>query len=433
MGYSMRKIYLSGFLLLTLFSCKPGLEIPAPDPGILNLTSFVSVGDGYTAGLSDVQIGDSTAFTGWHPEGQRYSFPSLLSDQFSLAGDISFSQPSLPITGSGRLYVESVAEPICEFEESTPVIWMEKGEIDWNTDKNVLIPDNLGMPGLKISDATLPFSQLESPTWSMLGATGLQTYSGLIREPRPQFFSLFMGLEQYVMHALDGQDIPLPTRAEIVENLGEILDRLTEIPGSHGLIANLPDATTFPYFTRIREQFINIENCKGTATPIYITNSDGAISEAVEGDRILLPARPYLGTEYNGDGPFGLVNTNPVPEQWVLDRAELSTIRASVLDYNVIVDSLVNDINITSGYEKVAVVDLYSAFRDLESGIIEDGIVLSTEYLTGGIFSLDGLFLTPRGNAWLANVFIETINQVTTFGASIPPLDITSYQAIRYP
>ena len=429
----MRKIYLSGIIIISLFSCRPGLDIPAPDPGVLNLVSFVSVGDGYTAGLANVQIGDSSTYSGWHPESQQYSFPALLFEQFSLTGSGIFSQPSLPSGGSGRLYIESVTEPICEFEESTPVIWLEEGNLDWESDKNVSIPDNLGMPGLQISDASISFAQQRSPAWALLGANENQNYTGLIREARPQFFSLFLGLEQYLSFAIDGQNFSLPSRSDIIQNLAGMLDNLTEIPGSRGLVANLPDATTFPYFTRIQEQFINVENCRGTASPIYITNSNGDVSQAAEGERILLPARPYLGTEYNGNGPFGLVTTNPVPARWVLDHEELDLIRASVEDYNSIVDSLVRDINLNSGYQKVAIVDLFSAFRELENGIVEDGINLSTEYLSGEIFSLDGLFLTPRGNAWMANVFIETINQVSAFGASIPPLDITAYQGIRYP
>ena len=429
----MRKIYLTGIFALFTVGCRPGLEIPIPDPGVLDLASYIAVGDGYTAGISDALISDSSFISGWHPESQQYSYPALIARQFSLTGADRFSQPSLSENGTGRLFIESVSEPLCEFEESSPVVLLQPGEIDWELSGSLIIPDNLGMPGLSVSELSTTFNEVSSPAWPLLGGKDLQSYTGLIRESKPKFFSLFMGLEEYISFALSSSQSSLPGKMESIEQLSGLLEALVEIPGSRGLVANMPDATAFPYFTRLGNQFISVENCKGTSSPIFITSSDGKVSEADSDDRILMPARPYLGTEFNGAGPFGLVDSNPVPERWVMDQDEVQSFRASIRDYNAILDSLVRDINLNSGYQKVAIVDLFSAFQELETGIIEDGIALTTEYLSGGIFSLDGLYLTSRGNAWLANEFINTINQVSAFGARIPPLDITSFQGVRYP
>ncbi|MEM9936573.1 MAG: G-D-S-L family lipolytic protein, partial [Bacteroidota bacterium] len=61
----------------------------------------------------------------------------------------------------------------------------------------------------------------------------------------------------------------------------------------------------------------------------------------------------------------------------------------------------------------------------------EDGIELNNQYINGGVFSLDGLYFTPRGNAFAANIFIEYMN--ATFSASIPLISLADYPAVFFP
>jgi hypothetical protein len=44
---------------------------------------------------------------------------------------------------------------------------------------------------------------------------------------------------------------------------------------------------------------------------------------------------------------------------------------------------------------------------------------------------LDGVHLTPRGNAMLANEFIKAIN--LKYGSTIPQLDVTKYGGVVFP
>jgi hypothetical protein len=56
---------------------------------------------------------------------------------------------------------------------------------------------------------------------------------------------------------------------------------------------------------------------------------------------------------------------------------------------------------------------------------------MNTQFVTGGIFSLDGIHLTPLGNALLANEFIRAINM--KFGSTIPKINATNYKGIMFP
>lgn len=430
----MKLFYLIGVSLLVLTSCRPTLEVPEPTAGVLALGQYVAIGDGYTAGISNARLSDSIGQTGWYKESQSYSFPALMAEQFALALDYPFTQPPISGQGTGRLFIESMSDPICDFEESTPVIWFAEADPFWDQLSPSAVPDNLGFPGMAIQGVNDPIQKEQNPGWQLLNGKNLQTYRGLVAQSRPGFFSLFLGLEDVLSFAVSGGELnQFPPKHEIAQHLEELLETALTVPGSYGVVANLPDPISFPYFTRIKNQFRNIENCKESSLPIYITQQGGNVTLASSADRILLPAGSLLGTEFIGNGPFGLISTNPIPSRWVMDEADLVQLRMHVSILNSVVDSLVTEFNSRAGFQRLAIVDLNNTFDHLYEGIQEDGLTLTNDYLTGGIFSLDGLYLTPRGNAWLANQFISTINQVSAFGATIPPLNITDFPGVRYP
>jgi hypothetical protein len=64
---------------------------------------------------------------------------------------------------------------------------------------------------------------------------------------------------------------------------------------------------------------------------------------------------------------------------------------------------------------------------------VVDGIQLSRDYLTGDVFSLDGLTLAPRGTAWMVNEFIRAINGFSALGARLSTLNLSDYQGITFP
>ena len=56
---------------------------------------------------------------------------------------------------------------------------------------------------------------------------------------------------------------------------------------------------------------------------------------------------------------------------------------------------------------------------------------MSTDFISGGTFSLDGLNLNPIGQAKIANAIIEELN--TFYNAAIPFADVTQYPGIIFP
>lgn len=66
-----------------------------------------------------------------------------------------------------------------------------------------------------------------------------------------------------------------------------------------------------------------------------------------------------------------------------------------------------------------------------QSGISWDGVRYNAKFVTGGAFSLDGVHLTGRGYAIIANEFIKAIN--STYKSSLPQVDANKYSGVKFP
>jgi lysophospholipase L1-like esterase len=74
----------------------------------------------------------------------------------------------------------------------------------------------------------------------------------------------------------------------------------------------------------------------------------------------------------------------------ILDAGEQTVARAAVAAYNQAIAQ-------TAALHGLPVVDLHGIVSDIdESGLVVGDETLTTEYLVGGLFSLDGVHPTPR-------------------------------------
>jgi hypothetical protein len=74
------------------------------------------------------------------------------------------------------------------------------------------------------------------------------------------------------------------------------------------------------------------------------------------------------------------------------------------------------------------VVDLFTLLKTTsEGGISVGGVTLTSAYLTGGVFSYDGIHPTDLGYALTANEWIRVINQS---GGQLPLVDLGPYMGV---
>ncbi|MBF8149759.1 G-D-S-L family lipolytic protein [Winogradskyella sp. F6397] len=196
-------------------------------------------------------------------------------------------------------------------------------------------------------------------------------------------------------------------------------ETLTDI--SDDIIGVLSASPTFPAFV---ESF----GLPAEAAPL-VANLFGGIygqtRQATSEELLVLPSSSIIGTvntstmaflESQGlpaslAGQFSVEGvTNPLEDKWVLLPSEQLAIKNATDAYNATIDAVATS-------KGLAVVDFKGILEEASTTGISDGdFTLTTDLVTGGLVSLDGVHLTARGYAIMANKFLEAID--LTYGSN---------------
>ncbi len=151
----------------------------------------------------------------------------------------------------------------------------------------------------------------------------------------------------------------------------------------------------------------------------------GQTRQATEDDLLVLPSMSIIGTVNTANvmalmgqglsqalaGQFSVEGvTLPLEDKWVLIPSEQMNITAATDLYNQAIESVANQYD-------VALVDFKSILQVASTTGFSDGnFILNTNLVTGGLVSLDGVHLTSRGYAVMANEFLKAID--TKYGSN---------------
>ena len=109
-------------------------------------------------------------------------------------------------------------------------------------------------------------------------------------------------------------------------------------------------------------------------------------------------------------------NGQPLPDTVVLNAAETAKISDRVNGYNSIIRTVAGEVG-------AALIESGPLLQEFVSGGVDiGGITYTSSFLTGGLFSYDGVHPSPFGYAYIANEYIKAINE--TYDASIPEVDL---------
>jgi lysophospholipase L1-like esterase len=274
----MKKLYaLLAFSGLLLASCSDDDTTvnPTPDPDPVNYTSgtadfsnYVALGNSLTAGFSDAAL---------FIDGQTASFPNMLAQNFALAGGGSFSIPFMadnlggatlngtPILGN-RL--------ILSFASGSPAPVPVSGQGTTEISNTLSGPfNNMGVPLAKSFHLVAPgYGNVAgvpvgaaNPFYARFATSPSATILGDAAVQNPTFFTLWIGSNDLLGFATSGgagvdqtgnldpatygrNDITDPNVFASVYN--SILQTLTA-NGADGVIVNLPEVTSIPYFNTV--------------------------------------------------------------------------------------------------------------------------------------------------------------------------------------
>ena len=136
--------------------------------------------------------------------------------------------------------------------------------------------------------------------------------------------------------------------------------------------------------------------------------------QATADDLLLLAGATFIGTTVGGNP--ALINGVSVPlaDNWVLTPQEQTAIKTATDAYNATIAA------VASSNPNVVLADLKDVLAEASTGIMFDNYTMTTSLVTGGLISLDGVHLTARGNALMANKILEAMDSGfgTNFGTA---------------
>jgi hypothetical protein len=421
------------FALATVFSCKPELDEFDLSRGTADFSTYVALGNSLTAGFADGALFRS---------GQMTSYPNLMAEQFRKVGGGDFEQPLMNgeygiFPGKMKLGISTDCLGITSLG-TLP----DTGPLDNMLQHYGKAVHNLGVPLAKSfhllaegygDPAGIPVGTA-NPFFVRFATSPQSSVLQDAMKLAPTFFSLWIGNNDILAYALAGGENTAITEINTFNfAIHNILTNLTG-NGAKGVIASIPDVKDIPFFTTVpyngliliqQQQVDALNEAYGNgaigitfslgANPFVIADpaSPAGIRQIASGELILLNI-PQDSLKCAGWG-----SAKPIPGQYVLTASEIGTISSTVTAYNQIIADLANQFGL-------AFADMNQYMRDLSSGIIYNGETFTLTYVSGNALSLDGIHVTPKGNALVANQFIGAINR--KYGAGIPLVDITKYR-----
>jgi hypothetical protein len=429
-----------GASLIWLSACKPEISTIKPSHANADFSRYIAVGNSLTAGYAD---------GGLYLAGQQNSYPSIIAQQMQSVGGGTFTQPLFSTeqaNGTGYLQLTGftpTGSPI-----TTPVTTnlAIRGQITVPGFGNVLLytkytgdNNNYGVPGIKLLDLTYaPYGNLNGYFERLLpgnSPTNTTTYLQYITAKPFTFFSNWLGNNDALLYATSGGAGDVLTDKTVFAELYTLLIGSLTANGQKGVVATIPDVTSIPYFNTVTYGAIlaGVQQAAPSVKAIYInalvSGTTYAPRPATANDLFVLTTPTSqigvpVSTPY-GMLPYGLTPYSPIDNQYVLDENEVALTLNYVQSYNTTIKEI-------AAQHGLAIFDAYTFLENIKTnGLVEDGIFLNSSYISGGLFSLDGVHLTPRGYSIVANEFIKAIN--SKYNTSIPLADVANYHGVLFP
>lgn len=435
----MNKSILFLFSLMFFYSCKSNIEPEQASKGEADFSKYVAIGNSLTAGYADNSL---------YKSGQENSYPAMLAMQFRMAGGGDFKQPLLPGEAgwpSPKLVLGFTSD--CNGEKSlSPVPFSGADDTDGSSTNisNQGPFNNLGIPGIRCIDYVIPGYGYFNPYAARILSNPIaQTAMTVALESKPTFFSIWLGSNDVLGYATNGGEGAIsgitPSDISPLAQFKQTYETLVEklVAGNaKGVLINIPDIVSIPFFNTINPKGLELNtstaaqlNLAYSALGITFTEGSnyfiiqdltapGGKRQIKEGEFLLLT----IPQDSIKCGEWGSVK--PIPKQFVLTSDEVANVKSATEAFNNVIFQQAQKYNL-------AYMDANSYINTLQSGMFWDGVKYSVNFVTGGVFSLDGVHLTPRGYALVANEIIRMING--QYKSTIPLVEANKYPSVKFP
>jgi lysophospholipase L1-like esterase len=477
-----------------------------PDPGSADFSTFVALGDSLTAGYADGAL---------YRHGQENSFPAIMAQQFVSVGGGAFTQPLMPVGATGSLTFTGIGN----LGLSDRLVLVPTGNPERPAGPSSIIPtqitsidvrvgnggfNNVGVPGAKSFHLVKPppngYGELTvaaigggsaNPYFARFASSDITSMLADAAVQMPTFFVLWIGNNDVLSYATGGgtgvdqnaannTDPTTYGSSDITDDTvfanvyTGLVATLKTLPETKGILINIPDVSTIPYFTTVPYDAIPMDsaladqanagfalynlgvqalvgapppctidqaeadkrliNFSAGQNPVVILDENLTdltcfapqlvnMRQATANDFLVLPTSTKLGEDAGGGLLWGV--SAPLLDEDVLIDTEIAAVNTARLAYNATIKAAAD------ADPDLLFFDADALLTELNTtGILYGSGGISSVFAQGGGFSLDGVHPTARGYAVIANEMFKVIN--AGFGGYIPPVDPSDYSTVFY-
>ena len=489
--------------------------------GSADFSKFVAIGNSYVAGFQAGALFN---------EGQSNSIPKILASKFvCVGGTATLNQPdinsangyniqsSVPgVITLGRMILfdpdgsgSRTAAPYpagfpgsavtCPSAVTTPPLPAPYNTADLPTafagDKAAL--NNFGVPLIYLGQALIPdtgnpASPYYNPLWARFASQpGVKSILQDALGAAGSFYLIWLGFDDVLLYAATGADGTYPMTSDVAfssQFSTLITSMLGANPNFKGVVGNIPNFSSLPYFYTVTWNTIKLDAATADALKpladgyngaLQALKTNGIISEdelnkrlisykafvqtdpstlngvlltdetltdlspylpdaldhmararqATATDLIPLAAGAVLGTCFGGS-PAAISGVSyPVADKYAIIPSETTEILTRTAAFNAAISTAV-----AGSADRLALADVNKVYADFVTAkaAVVNGVTITPSFAPPtGAFSEDGLHPNSRGYVFTANVFIDAIN--TKFGASVPKANPGSFSATGLP
>jgi len=419
----------------------------------LDFSNYVSVGASFTSGYTDGALFIAA---------QESSFPNILAGKFGT----DFTQPLMNDNIGGMVFGPAVVlEPRLYFNGAGPA----RLDATPTTQFGQVISgpfNNMGIPGAKSFHLGVPGYGALNPYFGRMASSPGATVLGDALAQSPTFFTLSeiggndvlgyatsggAGVDQtgnFNPATYGGNDITDPNVFASV--FSDMTNALTA-NGAKGVVGNVPYVTSLPYFTTVphnpipldagtagalnagyapynggllvAQSYAMIDAAEVAKRTINFVEGQNAVvivdedltdlsalgipsyRQATANDLLVLTSSSFIGTLADPSNPNSVNGVGvPLANQWVLTDTEQAKVKTATDAYNMTIEA------VAAANPNLALVDLFGFLQEASTGIQFDEYVMNTSLVMGGLVSLDGVHLTGRGYALMANKILAAMD-----------------------
>jgi hypothetical protein len=444
-------IFILAFISVILTGCQDRSNLTAPAPvspksGTADFTRFVTIGNSITAGYQSSAL---------FQDAQEWSF----GNQIAKLVNTNYAIPFISNPGIGGQYQVRSLSP--------DLVLVQQPSTGLPTNLTYAYPyNNLGIPGALLYDVLNATSSINCA--SALAGGGPNPFFDIVLRGQgsqfhqtkllqPTLVTCWIGNNDVLGFATSGGAKPTaPTPAATFGALyGMLGDSLASL-GAKVVVANIPEVTTIPFFTTVGpllSQEIPWSSLATMGSPGFCYQKHGVTlpnpaSFATQSDLaglkvlITLAGQSYAGLLGTATGkwyrdnhypgipagidttkPFGFDPRNPWPDALILDADEIVTAATATAAFN----TQIANVATAKGF---GLVDIHTIFNSIffdsiyKGAYTYTGVQFTAFFISGGLFSLDGVHPSSQGQGLIADEFIKVIN--TKFGSNYPLIQLAT-------